>query len=352
MRVEAHLVDSYVDSRDLALFAPELAAYDDQYYFNGSFNGYVNDFALDNFRLHFGQRSFVYGDFRLIGLPEFFETFIDARIEHSNLSARDLSQYVGQEHYQHISAVENMGYEGHFIGFPLDFVTNGVFRTPFGQVSSDINLKLPYKDTISSYSGRLQTTEFDLGGLLGDTLLYQRVSAQGMIQGYGFTTQTADFVLQAEVSSLGILGYDYQNITTDGRFTSRLFDGQLSINDPNLQVVTTGLIDTQTGKDSIRLHIELIKADLRELGFYDQRALISSTIKINLKGVELDTIEGYTDIVKTNALIGPNALYVDSVRMVSKSATTNVSSTFIPTCWSSTFLGILITLNWCSAPCA
>lgn len=64
---------------------------------------------------------------------------------------------------------------GKFTGFIDDFVANGNFRGAFGQIISDINLKIDQQHiNQSTYSGNLNLNQFDLGIMFNDTTLFQK----------------------------------------------------------------------------------------------------------------------------------------------------------------------------------
>ena len=315
--IKAKLVDTYLATEDIAQFDPSMLKYNDKYYFSGNFEGKVNNFDLRDFKVHFGKKSYLSGDFDFEGLPYFYETFIRANLTSSNVDPKDLRIYLSAEQYDVIKDMDELGFEGDFVGFSTNFVTTGQFFSPYGKIIADINIKFPYLSKLSYYTGEISVTDFDFGGFSGDPLL-GKLSLSGKIDGSGFSKKSASFTLKAKMPKLEFAGYECREIEADGEFASELFDGKLSINDPNLKLISNGLIDTREKKDSIKLDVNLIKADLQALGLFDKNAVISSHFRVNMKGIQLDTIKGYTEILKTAAFIGNQSLYIDSIRVFSK----------------------------------
>ncbi len=316
VRMEAHLEDTRIYSKDLALFASVFKNYDDTYSISGVFQGLVNNFNFTDASVKFGRNTAVNGRIRMAGLPDFSETFIDFDLEDSYVRIADLRDYVKPATYQRLAPFSTVRFNSQFLGFPSDFVANGDFYTDFGNINSDINLKLEDDINQSRYTGRLSVSDFNLGGYTGEKL-FGRVTMNGEVEGTGFTLESANFVLKGRIDEIGINNYNYVNIDTDARFAKEYFEGFLQIDDPNLKLTTTGSIDLREGIDLFNVRAQLDTARLDQLNITDEEFFLHSRLTIDATGLELDSIEGVARLSDTFVRYKQKSLQLDSLMLES-----------------------------------
>lgn len=284
---------SKIYSRDLGYFASTFNKYRQNYYLDGFFSGKINRFDVKNFNLSFGSLTRIRGSVNMSGLPDFNDTFIDLKIENSLLNPPDLVQYLGEKTIVGLEKFGQSSFNGRFIGFPIDFVADAVFVTQIGSVDGDINFKLDQTDNLPNYSGHLVAKGLDMGIVLGNEEKYQTLDLNGRIEGKGLYKSDADFYLDAVIENFGVLGYDYKNIVMDGRLSSQIFNGFISINDPNLIFEMNGSIDLREDQESINITVSLDTAILDKLNITSIPASISTDIRVDLAGLNINTLNGY-----------------------------------------------------------
>lgn len=311
----ANIKDSELHTQDLARFAPNLLDYDDLYRVSGNFNGEVSDFTLRDMTFSFGNSSRLVGKVSFNGLPETREAFTDLQLRSSQVSPADLRQYVNNEEaYRNVQKFGTVSFDAEFLGFPYDFVANGQFSTRLGNIESDINLKL--LDT-PVYSGNLSLQDFDLGVLTDDQELLQKTSFRGYIEGEGITVEEARFNLEAEFDYLGVNQYTYRNITTDARLARSFFEGQLTINDPNLKLAANGTLDFRPGEERIKLVAELDTALFHELNLSDEYLFLSTQLDADTRGLKVDELKGKAAFDDLFVTYDDRKLFIDSLRFQS-----------------------------------
>ena len=288
--IQARIRNTKIHSQDLALFAPSMHRYWDVYTATGNFSGKVTDFTVKKLVLNFGHHSRLAGAASFSGLPEFKETFIDLELKSSTVQPEDLRQYIDDEQaYQNARKFGFVRFNTQFVGFPNDFVANGSFDTQLGDIRSDINLKLEDKPI---YSGNLALQDFDLGALTQRPDLLQKTSFNGFIEGSGITLEDANFGLRARFDYLGFKNYAYQNITTDATLAKSFFEGQLSIDDPNLQFSGNGTVDLRDGKENITIQAQLDTAFLYPLNISKDKVFLRTRLSADTQGLKVDDLVG------------------------------------------------------------
>ncbi|HAC23743.1 MAG TPA: hypothetical protein DCE81_02385, partial [Cytophagales bacterium] len=314
--IRAHLDSTVISPRDLALFAPlKLPA---PLELHGSWKGRINRFSFSDMRAKLSNTQLV-GDLSFDGLPNISETFMNITIREGQIDFRDLRFLLSESAYPRISRLGTYQLQGRFTGFTNDFVANGIFNGSKGFIKSDINLKInPLVVENSAYRGRLQLVDFELGSFLNDTVNFKRVTMQGEITGTGFSKESADFRLNGQIRSIGILNYTYQNITTNARLALQQFNGELLIDDPNLQFSATGELDLRQGQQRVNVSARLDTIKLKPLGLSRDDITLQSSLKANTRGLQLDSITGNIYLKNARFQLGERRLALDSIHVQSQ----------------------------------
>ncbi|MCG8308821.1 MAG: translocation/assembly module TamB domain-containing protein [Cytophagales bacterium] len=319
VKITANVKKSIIHSDDLAHFAPSLRKYNEYYRLKGYVEGPVNRFNAKNITLEFGRKSALKGYLSMYGLPNFNETFISAKINSGKVYIDDLKGYMTAETFGNLEKFGVVNLNGRFSGFPGDFVSMASFKTNIGDFDTDINLKIEESDrSKSTYSGKLKTRNFDLGTFLKDTAVFQFLDLNGSINGRGFARENARFDLVSTISRIGIKGYDYQNIKTDAVLAEQFFNGNLIIDDPNLQFNGHVGINLNEEMEVIQMEAHLGKANLDVMKITDQPAFLSSTMNVDMRGLGLDDILGDIFLDNTYFRYNDKELQVDRLMLTSE----------------------------------
>lgn len=318
VKIVANLNQTTIHSQDLAKFAPILKQYDDTYIISGLFDGKVSKFSMGDLKLQFGINSSLEGIISFDGLPDIEESFIEARLKNSAIHTHDIRKYILDDDYEKIRKFGQVNFNGSFLGFPNDFVANGSFLTELGRVESDINLKIEKDSRNTTYQGNLSTYNFDMGALLGQKQLIQKVNMMGSVNGRGLTLESADVNLDAKINSLGINGYNYININTNARFAKELFEGKINIDDPNLKFNANASIDLRNDQNIFKVEAKLDTAILMPLNFSNEHAIFSSRLDLNLQGNEIDNIVGEANFYDAQVGYRDKNLHIDYLKINSQ----------------------------------
>jgi hypothetical protein len=316
VNVEAHLDKTVIHPKDLAVFAPEVQRLTTPFELSGSVKGKVNRFKYRDMEIHFGS-SHLLGSLDMDGLPDFNETFILLNLKNSRLRFEDLAFAFNEQTESKLKPLGTVSMNGQFLGYPTDFVAQGDFNTRMGRIISDINFKVNEKSfNESSYKGQLSMINFDLGSYLGDTTNFQQLSLSGRISGSGLTQNTANFILNGRIQTLGIRHYQYTNITTNARFASQFFNGELIIDDPNLELHALGFIDLRDNRNHFNIQARLDTANLHALKLSKDKLFLQSKLNLNFKGLDLDSLEGDAHIERLSVGYRDKTLAVKNIDVV------------------------------------
>ena len=322
-----------ITSQDLAHFAPYLKRYNENWHITGELKGHVNRFKIKEMDFKMGKSTQVQGAVSFDGLPNFFETFIEATIKKAELHADDFKQYVDNPTaFEMVKKFNKVAAKGEFIGFPLDFVADGIFETAIGKIESDVNLKINANEAKSFYSGHVKTDDLDIGKI-SNLNTFGKLNMDGEIEGNGFSIENAKFKLNANISRIGINNYEYNNIVTNAKFSNQFFDGFLNIKDTNITLKMEGRVNLKNNLDSIEITSNIENLDFKKLHIGDYDIKLKTKLNIKTKGLTLDKMIGNATFYSTEVNYNNKDIKVDTLEFhsakYSKNRTFEIKSSFL-----------------------
>ncbi|MEM1136986.1 MAG: translocation/assembly module TamB domain-containing protein, partial [Bacteroidota bacterium] len=319
VEILAEVKNSIIHTEDLAVFTSYMAAKNDTYQINGKFRGKINNFRLYNMKTRFGESSLLTGDISFRGLPVLDETLMNLNFEQSNVNTKDLSPYFFADQNRILQKFGRVNFNGTFIGFYNDFVSQGAFETNLGYFETDINL-----ETIkNTYRGNILARDFELGKLIEQSAYVGKINMKGRIAGTGLALSRARLDFDGAVNSIEMLGYSYKNIITDGHFEEGLFKGKMKVNDPNIALFIDGEVNVKD--ETFNFWAEIDSTYLHNLGFTNQPSFLKTNIDARFEGLSWENVSGKLDLLESN--FGYNNKYIDIEQL--SISTTKDSLTFI-----------------------
>jgi hypothetical protein len=314
VQMSADFQDSYIDTDDLAFFAPATRTWKRKISLRGNVRGTVDAIVGKNMLVEAGGSTLLNGDLSLTGLPDINQTFIDLRANDFRTTYGDAITFVPalrQVRQLNLASLHYVDFTGNFTGFVRDFVTFGTIRTNLGTVKSDVNMKFPAgKDPI--YSGNISTANFQLGSLLGNKYI-GAVAMNAKVRGRGFTTGTLNTVVDAKVDYLDYDHYRYHNIVVNGQLIQQLFNGYASIDDPNAALTLNGTIDFNNKPPRFNLVADVAHADLRSLGLTADSVTFRGLANLDFTSDNIDNFLGTARISSAELIRNGKRLPFDSL---------------------------------------
>lgn len=312
VKLEAFFYNSKIHSDDLACFAPTLKTWKRLIYFNGNAKGTIDNLAANKFTLK-TDNSIINGDITLKGLPDINTTFINFKSTGSQTNYKDIVAVVPSLKGAGLSQMYSLGnirFKGNFTGFINDFVAYGDINTALGNLNADLNMKLP-TGKVPSYSGKISSAGFNLGRLINSSEL-GNIALNGKVKGSGFTAKTLNVDFDGKVQQLVFSGYNYQNITLNGKFEKTLFTGQLDIDDPNLKIVNlNGSLNLLGDSTKFSFTADLQKANLQPLHITKGVFSLSGLLNFDFKGNNIDNFLGTAKMYNATLLHDTTQLSFD-----------------------------------------
>ena len=176
-----------------------------------------------------------------------------------------------------------------------DFVMN----TALGIIESDLHMSDIDNIDNAKYNGNIILDHFDVGAMLNDKKI-GKVTMNLDVEGKGFTKKYLNTSFAGDVFQLKYNGYNYTKIIVDGSFKQPIFKGEFNINDPNLFMDFSGILDLSKKENIYDFHSKIDYANLVKLNFIkDSISVFRGDIVVKATGNSFDNLKG--NLLLTNA---------------------------------------------------
>ena len=182
-----------------------------------------------------------------------------------------------------------------------DFIkTNSKLNSAIGKATVDAEMGNVQDFKNAYYKGKIDLQKFNLGKIAGTTSL-ETIDAKLYLDGRGFTAETVSTQVDGKISSIIFEGYNYKNIIVKGNLKNPLFNGQLTIDDPNLQMVFDGLVDVSKQQNHYDFEADIEFAELNKLNLFkrDSVSVFAGKIKMNMDGTSINDAVGTINFTET-----------------------------------------------------
>ena len=299
VRLEASLSKARIHYYDVGFFSESVRNMLTPMQFKGRASGTLSDLRGEIDSLYFADHGFLSGKVRLRGLPNMDEFNINADIDHLEVRASDIERLriptpSGLQMYslpEELDRLGTIGFQGKFMGFISDFVTFGHLTTALGNMEADMNIKTGGDQL--AYSGELKTKSFDLRKLVNDPL-FGLTALDIKASGVGVDAKTMKIQAEGRIDRFDFNGYSFQNITVDGSVLKQVFEGSLSMADPNAAFDFVGKIDAKPEVPIVNCVSRVTQLKLGPLGLVpeDTFGVVSGRMTLNMQGLNKSNLHG------------------------------------------------------------
>jgi len=212
---------------------------------------------------------------------------------------------------EELQRLENIKYSGLIKGNFNNIEAKGNLSTSLGNVDLDTKIKFndDYSDAI--YNGYLKTQDFDLGTMLNDTT-FGIVNFEGNIKGSGLEFDKLETTVDGKISSIYYDGKTYNDISLDGAYKNKIFEGKIASKDKNLNFDINGKIDLSSSTSAMDVTMEMKNIDLKELGFSDSLMILGGVFQGKVNGNSIDEILGEGSIANFSVRTQKGSYTADS----------------------------------------
>ncbi|WP_298496177.1 translocation/assembly module TamB domain-containing protein [uncultured Algibacter sp.] len=305
VNVNASFNDSNVQLDELNTFYNEFGR-NQSAKFSVDVSGTLNNLKTSNLKLNSNYNTRVYGDinFKNLFSKEEDDFYMNGNFTNLSSTYNDLKGLLPNVLGEAIpSSFERLGYftiTGNSQVTSKKVLADIEIKTELGFVDSNLEITKINDIDNADYKGQIIFEEFDFGTFLNDPKV-GNASLDVNVNGKGFTTETVDTKVKGEIFELIYNDYNYNKIKVAGNIQNKIFDGNLNVNDKNLQLNFAGLIDFSETVRKYDFEAIVDYADLNKLNFIkkDSISIFKSKVNMNMNSSSFDDAFGKISFSKT-----------------------------------------------------
>ncbi|WP_396157382.1 translocation/assembly module TamB domain-containing protein [Flavobacterium sp.] len=276
-----------------------------KFYLNSKIKGTLNNFYAKRMYLRDQKNSIIKGDVNFKNMfpraPGSFYMKGDFNKISSNYEdlTKLLPNILGKKLPTSLQKLGQFNYAGTVEVTQKYINTNFVMNTALGIIESDLHMSDLNNIDNAKYNGTIILDNFDVGAMINDKTI-GKVSMNIDVDGKGFTQKYINTSFAGDVFQLKFNGYNYTKIIVDGSFKQPIFKGKFYVNDPNLFMDFSGILDLSKKENIYDFNTKIDYANLDKLNFIkDSIAVFKGDIVVKANGNSIDNLKG--DFILTNA---------------------------------------------------
>ena len=294
-------------------------------YLSGDIKGTLNNFSFLNGNINTGRTKIV-GDFSFKNLLKKNRPYSiqlkNHKITTSYYELRDfMPRILGAVLPSEMKRLGTFSFMGTTVVTTSDLNTVSAIESDIGNMNANLTLGDFHDLENTSYKGSIAFTEFNLGKMTGTSSL-GNVTADLVFDGSGFTQTTLNTGIDGAITSFSFEGYEYQNINISGTMKDPLFNGGLTVNDPNLKMDFVGLIDVSNDFNQYDFEANISFAELNKLNLVkrDSISVFAGKVVMDMDGTTFEDAEGSISLSETFYQNERDNFYFDDLKIISSFA--------------------------------
>ncbi len=303
----------HLRNSDLLYFVPQLSI---QPYLNnpeistslsGKLSGNIADLAATKLQITTGERTVLQTDLAITGLPAVDSAVFSVPGLRFISGRQDIEMLAGEILPDAIVLPENLSMELAFHGLLNAFQAAAEIESSFGDLQLSAQL-----DPDESFRGRFGTGDFNLGALLGDTVMFGPVTLTAEVTGNGLERSSLSAMVHADVPKLTLNNYTYRGLLLDGNFSDQTFDGRVGLEDENLVFAFDGLVNLYPGEEHYQFRLDLQGAGLKQLNLTEEDIRLALVAEADVYGT-VEELNGRVDLMNVQAVREEQLFALDSL---------------------------------------
>lgn len=314
------MLPSHVTLQDIAPFVPVFESFKERIDLELNASGTIDQLNCSRLLVRADNHLRMMGDVQFQGLASPANAFIYGKLSHLSADEAGMDFIVRNfdKHYTHtpplLQRLGDISFNGEITGYFTDLVTYGTLKTDLGTVQGDVKLSSNKQKGIFSYSGGIQTEEFELGKWLNDPN-WGNVSYKLNVQSNHSPHKYPHVVMKGIIESLEYNDYQYQNITLDGEYKDGGFDGICQLNDDNGMVFLNGQINMSEKIPVFNFHADIQHVRPHDLKLTSNYIDSEFSLKLNANftGGNIDEMIGSIRVDSVLYSAPNKSLFIDNI---------------------------------------
>ena len=318
---EADFKEANISTNELNYFYNEFGK-DQIISFSGDLRGPLNDFLLNNFEFR-NQSTIITGDFKVKDIFSDGDDYSITATNHTIKSnyydlRRFLPKVLGPVLPRELENLRDFKFDGTTTITGTELNTESTIRSALGNVRTNLRMGNINNLDYATYKGTIDVTNFNLGRLL-NTQTVGRTTARLRFDGRGFSQETLNTELSGRISSFMFNDYTYTNVNVSGTLQHPVFNGKLTIDDPNMKLSFEGLIDVSEEQNNYDFDAYIDYADLYATNIFtrDTISIFTGRVGMDMRGTNVDDVRGVIRIAESTYQNPIDDYYFDDILILS-----------------------------------
>ncbi len=301
--ITADLNDSKISTNDLNALYNEFGP-DQLIFLDTEMKGTLNNFTASDLNLQTGDTK-IEGDYafqnildpqRDYGITATNHTIATNYFDLRRFMPRILGDVVPVE-LKELGHFHLLGTTS-IIGSELN--TDSALESAIGQAEVDLKMGNINNFDNAYYKGNVVLRNFNLGKIAKSTSL-GKMTGNLNFDGRGFSKTTVNTEVSGTISSFFFEEYNYKNIEVSGNLKNPLFNGELSVDDPNLKLNFKGLIDASNETNHLDFEADVEFAELNQLNLLkrDSISVFTGKVVVDMDGKNINDVVGTINFNQT-----------------------------------------------------
>ena len=325
VRFDIVLKDSWLHSGDLAQFVWPLAGVTEAVSLSGRVSGTVAEMKGRDINIGYARSTRMVFDFDISGLPSVSDSYLHIVFHEMKTRAEDIEQVglPGSKVIKLPVIVHDLGmisYEGSFTGFTTDFVSFGTLTTEIGSFNTDLSLR-PGGKEMFNFKGLLKAKDVDLAFITRNSEMFGGLWLHGNVEGSMKSFKHLSANIKGIIDSVEINKYLYRNVSLEGTYIDRIWDGSVTVRDKNINMDLLGRFDLAKSMPEFDFTMNIAHADLFRLNIIKSDTVFRATalLTASFTGTAIDNMDGdlrliNSSIQNSNGTINIYDFLISSVR--------------------------------------
>lgn len=318
---EADFREAIVSTNELNHFYNEFGI-DQTIVFKGHLEGPLNNFTLEDFEFS-NQNTSISGNFTIKDVLKDGNAYNITATNHSIKSnyfdlRRFMPNVLGPVLPKELENLRDFTFDGNTTITGTELNTDSTIRSAIGNAKTNLKMGNINNVDYATYKGTIDVTNFDLGRLL-NTKTVGRTTARLRFDGRGFSQQTLNTELSGRLTSFRFNDYTYTNVNLSGTLQNPIFNGKLSIDDPNMKLTFEGLIDVTEEQNIYDFDAVIEYADLYATNIFtrDSISIFTGRVGMDMRGTNVDDVRGVIRIAESTYQNPNDDYYFDDILILS-----------------------------------
>lgn len=303
VRWSAPIVNSYFSLSDFSSIIPEFKNIRGISTLNGIISGRQSSLRFEDIEVKYGKSFVFHANLDVNGYTNPEDAFVFGEVSDLMVERADLQDFIaditGKPFIlpKELVQLGKIQFNGNISGFLSNLVAYGNFKTNLGSLSTDILLKFENNLQDLTYNGTLKSSNFQMGRFLADSK-FGKLAFSINTQGAKKHDAPLRGNVKASVQEFNFNGYAYRDIVLDGEYDGTGFNGEIDVQDENINAHFIGIIDVTKKIPVYDFDLKMKNTNLHALKLIDEYpdALLSLEVKTNLTGRNVDDFNGFVSV--------------------------------------------------------